>query len=348
MKHTRTRRARQAGFTLAEMMVVIVILGLLATLVVPNVIQRLSAAMGGKVKSDIMALENALTEYAVANGGRYPESLEALVTPDVNGHTFLKQTSIPKDPWKSEYQYEAPGPGQPRPRVFTLGKDLQPGGEGDDRDIDNLMILEGELDKCAGETREPRGEAVSASARERGARARGRAGFSMIEMLGVIVVLGLIATLVSVNWQAVLPRTELHTAVRELMETLQGTRSEAIARNAVHEVQYDLEQHRYRVVTPFRPGGGLAATPEERQAHAWRALPDSVRFRAVTIDGVEYVKGLVLVRFDAIGSASGHLIVLEQPELHNLYTIEVQGLLGLFSFHEGLFERPVPREDEFK
>jgi prepilin-type N-terminal cleavage/methylation domain-containing protein len=176
----------------------------------------------------------------------------------------------------------------------------------------------------------------------------GRAGFSMIELLGVIVVLGLLATLISINWQAVLPRTELHTAVREMMETLQGTRSEAIARNAVHEVEYDLEQQRYRVVSPFRPGGGLAATREERMAQPWRRLPESVRFRSITMDGDEYVKGLVLARFDAIGSVSGHLIVLEQPQLNNVYTIEVQGLLGLFSFHEGLFERPLPREDDFK
>ncbi len=147
MKTLRTRGAARAGFTLAEMMVVIVILGLLATLVVPNVLQRLATAFTGKVKADIVAIESALEEYAINNSGRYPESLEALVTPDVNGHTYLKQTSLPKDPWKNEYVYERPGPGQPYARIATLGKDMQPGGEGEDRDIDNLMIRNGELDK---------------------------------------------------------------------------------------------------------------------------------------------------------------------------------------------------------
>jgi Tfp pilus assembly protein FimT len=164
----------------------------------------------------------------------------------------------------------------------------------------------------------------------------------------VIVVLGLIATIVSVNWRAILPKTELHSAVRELAGVLQGTRSEAIARNAVFEVQYDLDGHRYRVVTPFRPGGGLALVPEEREALAWHPLPQSVRFQAITIDTVPYQKGLVVVRFDPLGSASGHTIVLAQPLQENLYTIEVQGLLGLIDYHEGLFERAKPREDEFK
>jgi len=140
MKNPHIPRGRRGGFTLAEMMVVIVIIGLLATLVVPNVIQRLSTAMGGKVKADIVQIENALNEYAIENAGKYPESLEALVTPDVRGHTFLNTTRIPRDPWKNEYMYDPPTPGQPKPRIYTYGKDGQPGGEGDDADIDSITI----------------------------------------------------------------------------------------------------------------------------------------------------------------------------------------------------------------
>jgi general secretion pathway protein G len=139
-----SRRLR-AGFTLAEMMVVIVILGLLATLVVPNVLKKLSDAFKGKLKSDIVAISSALDEYAINNSGKYPDSLEALVTPDLNGNTYLRSTKLPTDPWKNEYQYEPPRPpSQPRPRVFTLGKDGQPGGEGDDADVDSEMIINGE------------------------------------------------------------------------------------------------------------------------------------------------------------------------------------------------------------
>ena len=134
------RRRRPSGFTLAEMMVVIVIIGLLATLVVPNVMRNFLQGQQGKAKADITAIVNAITEYAMANGGRYPDSLEILVTPDVNGYTFLNQKKVPKDPWNNEYQYEPPQQGQPDPRVYTLGKDGQPGGEGDAADIDNFII----------------------------------------------------------------------------------------------------------------------------------------------------------------------------------------------------------------
>src|SRR5262245_54678483 len=109
-----------------------------------------------------------------------------------------------------------------------------------------------------------------------------RSGFSMVELLGVILVLGLIATIVSVNWRAILPKTELHAAVRSLASTLQGTRSDAIARNAVFQVQYDIEGNRYRVVTPFRAGGGLAASDDERMSLEWRPLPETIHFKSIT------------------------------------------------------------------
>jgi len=164
----------------------------------------------------------------------------------------------------------------------------------------------------------------------------------------VIVVLGLIATMVTINWRAILPRTELHSAVRQLSSVLQGTRSDAIARNAPFDIQYDLDEHRYRVVTPFRMGGGLSPSNEERHALEWHALPPTVRFLSITIGTEEYEKGIIYVRFDPLGSASGHVIVLSQPADQNTYTIEVQGLLGLIDYHEGLFERLPPKEDDFQ
>jgi general secretion pathway protein G len=137
----RLARARR-GFTLAEMMVVIVIIGLLATLVVPNVLQKFFTAAQEKAKADITAIVSALNEYAIRNNGKYPESLEALVTPDPNGYRYLQAQKVPKDPWKQEYLYEppTPGSGQPDPRVYSYGKDGQPGG---DDDIDSRIMSEG-------------------------------------------------------------------------------------------------------------------------------------------------------------------------------------------------------------
>ena len=141
---TQLTAARNRGFTLAEMMVVIVIIGLLATLVVPNVLSKFAFATKEKAKVDIAAIESALKEYAIRNGGKYPDSLEVLVTPDVNGHAYLEMNHVPKDPWGHEYLYEQPGPGQPNPIVRSYGKDGQPGGEGDDADFDNISIREGD------------------------------------------------------------------------------------------------------------------------------------------------------------------------------------------------------------
>lgn len=140
-----TARAARAGFSLAELMVVIVIIGLLATLVVPNVISRLFTSQVGKAKADITAIVQAIDNYVVDNGGVFPDGLEALVTPDENGNTYLKGERVPRDPWKHEYLYEPPTAGQPTPRVYTLGADGVPGGEGKDKDFDNLMITNGEI-----------------------------------------------------------------------------------------------------------------------------------------------------------------------------------------------------------
>jgi prepilin-type N-terminal cleavage/methylation domain-containing protein len=175
-----------------------------------------------------------------------------------------------------------------------------------------------------------------------------RAGFSMVEMLAVIVILGLIATLVTMNWRAILPRTELHSAIRILASTIQGAHSEAIARNAVFKIEYDLDKHRYRVNTPFRLGGGLAPNEDERTAQNWIDLPQSVHFSRVQIDGVDYSRGMVFVRFDPLGAASGHIITLEQQPYKNFYTIEVQALTGMIDYHEGTFDRQPPKEDDFK
>jgi Tfp pilus assembly protein FimT len=167
-------------------------------------------------------------------------------------------------------------------------------------------------------------------------------------MMGVILVIAIIATIVTVNWNAILPKAELHSAVREISATLSGTRSEAIARNTEYRIQYDIDNGRYRVVTPFRVDGGLAVADEERRALPWTALPKSVHFQSVTIDGKEYSRGIAYVRFDPLGSASGNAIVLNQTPYDNRYTIEIQGLLGTIDYYEGVHSRPPAEENDFK
>ncbi len=132
----RTARAR-AGFSLAELMVVIVILGLLATIVVPNVLSYLGRANSTIAKTDINAICNAIDNYMINNASKAPDNLEVLTTKDEHGESYLK--ALPLDPWKNPYVYEPPTGGQDY-RVVSYGQDGVQGGQGKDADIDNVTI----------------------------------------------------------------------------------------------------------------------------------------------------------------------------------------------------------------
>ncbi len=129
----------------AFLVVTLPICALLATLVVPNVIRKLFTAQAGKAKGDIVGIASAVESYMIENNGRFPESLEVLVVPDENGRIYLDPETIPVDPWGNEYIYERPAAGSTKFRVLTYGEDGVPGGEGNARDIDNIMIKNGEL-----------------------------------------------------------------------------------------------------------------------------------------------------------------------------------------------------------
>lgn len=130
-------RSPQRGFTLIEIMVVVVILGILATLVVPNVMGQADRARVNKAKSDVQAIVSALNLYRLDHL-RYPSAdagLEALVNPPPGGApSYMK--SIPKDPWGNRYQYVNPGL-HGEIDVMSYGADGQPDGEGFDADIGN-------------------------------------------------------------------------------------------------------------------------------------------------------------------------------------------------------------------
>jgi len=137
---------REAGFTLIEIMVVVVILGILAALVAPNVISRIDDAQINRAKQDVRAVESALHLYRLDNF-RYPstdQGLEALVNqPADPSIRNWKQggylDKIPVDPWGTPYEYLHPGQNGEFD-VYTLGADQQPGGEGINADIGNWNI----------------------------------------------------------------------------------------------------------------------------------------------------------------------------------------------------------------
>jgi len=132
----------QRGFTLLEVMVVVVILGILAALVVPKIISRPDEARAIAAKQDVASLMQALKLYRLDNQ-RYPsteQGLQALVArpasaplaPNWKSGGYVER--LPKDPWGNPYQYLNPGV-HGEIDVFSMAADGAPGGEGNDADI---------------------------------------------------------------------------------------------------------------------------------------------------------------------------------------------------------------------
>jgi general secretion pathway protein G len=137
---SRLRRAAQAGFTLIELMVVLVIIGVLAALIVPNVLDRAEDARATAAKTDVNNLMQALKLYKLDNQ-RYPtteQGLQALVAKPATGpippnwKPYVEK--LPEDPWRHPYQYLNPGV-KGEIDVMSFGADGQPGGEGKNADI---------------------------------------------------------------------------------------------------------------------------------------------------------------------------------------------------------------------
>ncbi|MCG6968971.1 MAG: type II secretion system major pseudopilin GspG [Gammaproteobacteria bacterium] len=143
--HALKPRASVSGFTLIEVMVVVIILGILAAIVVPRVMERPDEARITKAKQDIRAMESALNLYKLDNF-TYPttdQGLEALVqkpagSPEPkNWKKYMDR--LPKDPWGEPYQYLSPG-SKGEVDIFSLGADGQQGGEGVNADVGNWAL----------------------------------------------------------------------------------------------------------------------------------------------------------------------------------------------------------------
>jgi general secretion pathway protein G len=140
------QKLRCPGFTLIELMIVIVILGLLATTIMPRMLNRPEQARRTKAQIDIRNIESALALFKT-DTGRFPttsEGLEALVSdPGVKGYNadgYLDKA--PHDPWGNKYIYISPGLHSKDYDLESYGKDGEQGGIGNDADIESWNITE--------------------------------------------------------------------------------------------------------------------------------------------------------------------------------------------------------------
>ncbi len=144
--HTQRRYAQRRpwGFTLIELMIVVVILGLLATIVMPRILDRPEQARRVKAKAEIRSIQSALALFKT-DTGRFPttsEGLEALVTdPGVKNYSsgaYLE--NVPTDPWGNRYVYLSPGLHSKDYDLESYGKDGEDGGTDDDADIESWNL----------------------------------------------------------------------------------------------------------------------------------------------------------------------------------------------------------------
>lgn len=141
LDQSQKRRRRQAGFTLLEILIVVIIVGLLATLVTPRLFKTMDKAKAKVAKTQIELLATALKQFRL-DVGRYPlteEGLQSLVRrPDtaVGWDGPYLEKEVPRDPWGNNYLYRSPGESHEF-ELLSLGRDGLLGGSGEDADINS-------------------------------------------------------------------------------------------------------------------------------------------------------------------------------------------------------------------
>lgn len=179
----------------------------------------------------------------------------------------------------------------------------------------------------------------------------GAAGFTLVELMVVVVIIGMIGGVAVTSWVSMLPNQQFNTAIRNLSECLHETRSSAIARNREFSIIYDLDEDTYVVRTPYKLGGGFMTTDED-EGRLFQTPVDlgeaGIDLVEIHIDDVVFTSGKVEIKFQPLGASNYHTVQLAQPLLEREFTLELLPLTGEIRMHDGIFTRPPVDEGDFK
>ncbi len=180
-------------------------------------------------------------------------------------------------------------------------------------------------------------------------RSQARAGFTLIEISLVVVIIALLLTTATVNLDRVLPSSRSESAAREFISTLDLARTSAVAQGRPYWVELLLDEDRYRILTPFDLRGQPARTPEERDSLGWVSLPDGVHFAGVQAAGGDYLEaGRYELQFDQIGSADELYVHLSNDAGEGYaLTARILSLTGHARVIKGTAMPPVVSEADF-